>query len=156
MGSLANHSCVPNTLHVFNDKQQMIAKAAVFIPKDSEIFHSYTRIIWGTTTRLYHLYKTKHFICKCARCRDPTEFGSYLGSVLCKLCRGIVSPVNPYKAFGRWQCRDCGNVILGKDTADLTTLLGMQQIMRVVVKINFFLYRYRPQKHSTRRFPFHA
>ncbi|ERL91523.1 hypothetical protein D910_08853 [Dendroctonus ponderosae] len=124
LGSLANHSCIPNTLHVFNDEQQMVVKATTFIQKNVELFHSYTRIIWGTTTRLYHLHKTKHFICKCARCEDPTEFGTYMGSVLCKLCRGIVSSTNPEKAFARWQCQDCKNLVSGRDVGQLTALLG--------------------------------
>lgn len=132
MGSLANHSCIPNTLHVFNEKQQMVVKAAEFIPKNSELFHSYTRIIWGTTTRLYHLHKTKHFICKCARCKDPTEFGTYMGSVLCKICRGIVSPVNPEKAFAKWQCQDCKKFVTGHDVGELTALLGKKAF--VIIK----------------------
>lgn len=102
----------------------MVVKAAVFIPKNSEIFHCYTRLIWGTTTRLFHLRTTKHFTCKCDRCKDPTEFGTYMGSVLCKLCRGLVSPVNPYKAVSRWQCRDCKHIITGKEAGEVTSLLG--------------------------------
>lgn len=125
VASLANHSCTPNTSHVFNDRREMVVKAAVFIPKNSEIYHCYTRLIWGTTTRLFHLRKTKHFTCKCARCTDPTEFGTYMGSVLCKLCRGLVSPVNPYKAVSKWQCRDCKHIITGKEAGEVTSLLGI-------------------------------
>ncbi|CAG9772024.1 unnamed protein product [Ceutorhynchus assimilis] len=124
LGSLANHSCVPNTTHVFDNDQRMIATASKFIEKHSEIFQSYTRLTWGTAARLYHLHITKHFVCKCPRCKDPTEFGTFMGSVLCKLCRGIVSPLNPFKAAARWRCRDCQNVITGKDTGELMTLLG--------------------------------
>lgn len=67
LGSLANHRCHPNTNHVFDSQQRMVARAATLIKEGDEIFHSYTRIIWGTASRLYHLKNTKHFICKCKR-----------------------------------------------------------------------------------------
>ncbi|KAL1494288.1 hypothetical protein ABEB36_009911 [Hypothenemus hampei] len=141
LGSLANHSCVPNTMHVFNEKREMIVKAAVFIPKNSEIFHSYTRIIWGTITRLFHLHNTKHFICKCPRCKDPKEFGTYMSAILCKLCKGVIIPVNQYKAFGKWQCQDCKNVIAGKEIGELMSLLG--SILRDIRNDDFpFMYRF--------------
>ncbi|XP_030755203.1 SET domain-containing protein SmydA-8 [Sitophilus oryzae] len=148
LGSLANHSCTPNLTHVFNEHQEMVAKAAVFIPKNTELVHSYTRIIWDTTTRLYHLHCTKHFICKCLRCQDRTEFGTYMGSVLCKKCRGIVSPVNPYKSYGKWQCQDCKTYILGKDVKTLTTLLG--SILRDLDSKGFeFIYNFLKGKLKT-------
>ncbi|XP_076269704.1 SET domain-containing protein SmydA-8-like isoform X1 [Rhynchophorus ferrugineus] len=148
LGSLANHSCVPNLVHTFNHRHQMVAKAAVFIPKDTELFHSYTRLIWGTTTRLYHLYKTKHFVCKCPRCQDPSEFGTYMSSILCKSCRGIVSPLNPYKSHGKWQCQDCKKVILGREVGELTTLLGA--ILRDIDQKDFkFMYYFLQGKLKT-------
>lgn len=124
MGSLANHRCYPNTNHVFDDKQRMVARAAVFIPKGSEIFHSYSRLIWGTAIRIYHLLNTKHFICKCERCADPTEFGTYINAVFCTKCRGNVIPVNPSRIGSQWQCETCKNLVSGKDVGKLMSLLG--------------------------------
>ncbi|XP_044266901.1 SET domain-containing protein SmydA-8-like [Tribolium madens] len=124
LGSLANHSCCPNTWHVFDDKQHMIVRASKFIPQGSEIFHSYSRLIWSTSARRLHLYRTKHFLCKCQRCQDPTEFGTYIGSILCKICKtGKVIPINPLQT-GKWQCESCGNLIQKEEVANLTTLLG--------------------------------
>ena len=36
--------------------------------------------------------QTKHFTCGCARCKDPTEMGTYLGSIKCTECGDCVSP----------------------------------------------------------------
>ncbi|XP_050307381.1 SET domain-containing protein SmydA-8-like [Anthonomus grandis grandis] len=141
LASLGNHSCAPNSTYVFNKSHHMLVKASLFIPKGSEIFYSYTRLIWGTPSRLYHLYRTKHFVCKCSRCRDPTEFGTYMGGILCKICRGIVVPLNPYKTHARWQCQDCKRVILGKETGELLRLLGV--ILRDIRQDDFpFMYKF--------------
>ncbi|XP_060518859.1 SET domain-containing protein SmydA-8-like [Cylas formicarius] len=124
LGSLANHSCVPNTMHVFDKNHRMITRAAAFIPKNGEIFHSYTRIIWASVTRLYHLRRTKHFVCKCDRCEDPTEFGTYMGAVLCKQCGGSVIPVNPHKANSRWRCQQCKRFVTGREAGETLSMLG--------------------------------
>ncbi|XP_066138840.1 SET domain-containing protein SmydA-8-like [Euwallacea fornicatus] len=139
LSSLANHSCVPNISHVFNSRHEMVVKAAVFIPKHSELFHCYTRLIWGSTIRLFHLYKTKHFVCKCLRCKDPTEFGTFMNSIMCKSCGGPVCLVDPYKAYANWQCQYCKNVITGQEIGPITTLLG--SILKGVESSDFpFMY----------------
>ena len=125
LGSLANHSCTPNTIHVFDNNQHMIVRASTFIPKGTEIFHSYSRVIWGTPTRRFHLFRTKHFLCKCQRCEDPTEFGSYISAILCKNCKtGKVIPIDPLIHNGKWQCEGCAESINKKDVAALSSLLG--------------------------------
>lgn len=67
LGSLSNHRCFPNVFHVFDEKHRMVVRASVFIPKNTELFNSYTILLWGTITRITHLKNTKHFICKCDR-----------------------------------------------------------------------------------------
>ncbi|KAJ8935853.1 hypothetical protein NQ318_016872 [Aromia moschata] len=111
-------------MHVYDDKRRMVVRASVFIPKGCEIFHSYTRIIWGTPVRLYKLLKTKHFFCKCARCCDPTEFGTYMSSIYCKKCKGKVIPVNPLKMECDWTCEDCKNVMAGAQVGEFMMILG--------------------------------
>lgn len=125
LAALANHSCTPNTSHVFNDKQQMVVRASVFIPSDTEIFTSYSRNIWGTPSRQLHLSKTKHFICKCDRCADPTEFGSYLSAISCQICGiGKIIPCDPLKSLNRWRCDTCKRGFSGKDVVRVTSILG--------------------------------
>lgn len=95
LASLANHSCVPNTMHVFDKNHVMIKRASNFIQKGEEITHSYTRLIWSTPTRQYNLHRTKHFRCKCRRCLDPTEFGTYMSAFICRKCHEFIVPLNP-------------------------------------------------------------
>nr|XP_023023428.1 protein msta-like [Leptinotarsa decemlineata]XP_023023437.1 protein msta-like [Leptinotarsa decemlineata]XP_023023444.1 protein msta-like [Leptinotarsa decemlineata] len=123
LGSLANHRCYPNATHMFDDKHRMVVRASVFIKKDTEIFHSYLRLIWGTITRMFHLRNTKHFICSCERCVDPTEFGTYMSAILCESCRGNVIPINPLK-HSQWRCEDCQKAVPLKDVARVFSLIG--------------------------------
>lgn len=124
LGSMANHNCLPNTMHYFDSHQRMFTKATVFIPKDQEIFHSYCRIIWSTPTRRYHLIKTKNFWCNCKRCKDPTEFGSFIGSFLCEHCSGTIVAENPLKMNSNWICLSCSRTITGKRIGFLISILG--------------------------------
>lgn len=124
MGSLANHNCIPNVMHVFEDNQTMIVKAAVPIEKDQEIYVTYTRLIWSTISRSYHLLRTKHFHCKCFRCSDPTELGSYMSSFLCETCHGYLVSMEPLKASSSWICTRCNETIPAKKIGLLMSVLG--------------------------------
>ncbi|GJQ67258.1 hypothetical protein Trydic_g8163 [Trypoxylus dichotomus] len=124
LSSLANHDCSPNTTHVFDNKQRMIVRAAVFIPKDAEMFHSYVRIIWGTLTRRYLLYRTKHFLCQCERCRDPSEFGGNLSGLVCQSCSEIALPIHPLHLKSAWKCTNCSEIIPEDKIALIFSVLG--------------------------------
>ncbi|XP_057651411.1 SET domain-containing protein SmydA-8-like isoform X2 [Diorhabda carinulata] len=117
LGSLANHSCFPNAFHVFGEKHKMIVRAGVFIPKNSEIFHAYTRLLWGTITRKFHLKNSKHFICKCERCMDPTEFGTYMTAIYCEKCKGNLLP----QKTSSWQCEICNSK---QNVGRILTMIG--------------------------------
>lgn len=101
----------------------MVVRASVFIPKNTELFNSYTILLWGTITRITHLKNTKHFICKCDRCKDPSEFGTYLSSVKCKKCPGNLLPINPLQN-SNWQCDTCTSVEPLKEVYRTLSLVG--------------------------------
>ncbi|XP_022914400.2 SET domain-containing protein SmydA-8-like [Onthophagus taurus] len=124
LGSLANHNCSPNTTHVFDKHQRMIARAAVFIPKNTEICHSYSRITWGTLTRRYHLLRTKHFECKCSRCQDPTEFGTNLNGIKCEICKNVVLPEHPIDLKSKWKCFCCKEEVSVEKISFISNILG--------------------------------
>uniref|UniRef100_A0A6P7GI69 SET domain-containing protein SmydA-8-like n=1 Tax=Diabrotica virgifera virgifera TaxID=50390 RepID=A0A6P7GI69_DIAVI len=123
LGSLANHRCYPNAFHVFDEQHRMIVRAAVFIEKNAEIFHSYTRLLWGTVSRNFHLKNTKHFICKCERCKDPSEFNTYMNAICCKTCKGNLLPKNPLLP-SHWQCDTCTSMENVKDIGKKLTLIA--------------------------------
>ncbi|XP_045470200.1 SET domain-containing protein SmydA-8-like [Harmonia axyridis] len=124
LASLVNHSCVPNLTHAFDQNKVMVVKACVPIREGQELFHSYVRLIWSTPTRQFNLVKTKHFICKCPRCLDPTEFGTYMSGILCKKCKGNVIPINPLNTKSNWRCEDCGTEVSVPEMAKIICVLG--------------------------------
>lgn len=113
------HSCVPNTKHTFllatkdrNDLYKISIKAVVTIIKGHHISTMYSHALWGTQARRQHLKDTKYFSCKCQRCSDPTELGTYLSAMKClgdgmKLCDGIHLPEDPLDDETDWACTKC-------------------------------------------------
>jgi len=52
------------------------------------------------------------FICKCKRCLDPTELGTYLSALKCQQCpEGYLLSENPTDSFSDWRCTSCGKQI---------------------------------------------
>lgn len=124
LAGLVNHSCVPNLTHAFDQNKIMDVRSCVPIKEGQELFHSYVRLIWSTPTRQFNLKKTKHFTCNCPRCLDPTEFGTYMSAILCKMCKGNVLPKNPLGMKTRWVCEDCQTEVSKQEVANLMCVLG--------------------------------
>ncbi|KAB0797473.1 hypothetical protein PPYR_08466 [Photinus pyralis] len=124
LSSLMNHSCSPNTMHNFDKHRNMIVKAAVFIEKGQELFHSYTRLIWGTPVRRTHLERTKHFFCTCSRCNDPTEFGTNISGIVCQKCGDVALPLYDSESHVEWKCATCKFVLSNDKVCLLFRVLG--------------------------------
>ena len=110
---LMAHDCLPNTTCIINDCHRMSVKASMPIGKGSLITTSYTFTLDSTQRRRKHLKETKFFDCLCRRCRDPTELGTHLSSLVCQKCfRSFVVPEDPIKSDSHWVCLDgCGLVV---------------------------------------------
>lgn len=66
------------------------------IPKDGELFASYTYSLGPTLIRREFLKESKYFDCTCQRCADPTELGTHMSSMKCQRCDpGLVMSTNP-------------------------------------------------------------
>lgn len=113
---LMEHSCMSNTLHIFDNSEKgytITIKAAIPISKGEHISTMYTHSLWGTQARREHLRETKYFSCKCKRCEDPTELGTYLSALRCigtqddEPCGGIQLPINPLDDNTEWACNKC-------------------------------------------------
>lgn len=104
-----NHNCVPNTRHSTGYNYRMQIHACRDIPAGEEITTSYTKILWDTTARRLHLYRTKQFWCDCARCADPTEMATYLAALKCRktTCPGKLLPQAPLEGRSDWKCDTC-------------------------------------------------
>lgn len=129
---LMEHNCVPNTLHFFGNQLEnykITVKAALPIKKGEHISTMYTHALWGTQARREHLRETKYFDCKCARCSDPTELGTYLSALKClgtekEKCGGIQLPINPIDDNTEWACDKCDVKLTNADVAYLVNQIG--------------------------------
>jgi hypothetical protein len=123
--SMMNHSCKPNTRHVIlGDDHNLAVIATVPISKGEIITATYTQTLWGTLDRRKHLRTQKCFDCDCQRCTDPTELGTYLGSIYCSICnnpfvdnpegRSMLVPSNPLDEGAPFKCEKCEHYILSR------------------------------------------
>ncbi|XP_060523200.1 uncharacterized protein LOC132700097 [Cylas formicarius] len=129
---LMEHSCVHNTRHSFESAKKgyvLTVKASVPISKGDHISTMYTHTLWGTQARREHLKETKYFTCKCRRCGDPTELGSYLSALKCignqeEPCGGIQLPVDPLDDNTEWTCDKCDVKLSNAEVSFLVNQIG--------------------------------
>ncbi|EDW00579.1 SET domain-containing protein SmydA-8 [Drosophila grimshawi] len=110
---MMEHACQPNCYFQFDAATQRIAvRAGCDLKKGDHLKITYTNILWGTQMRQHHLRMTKHFNCRCSRCEDPSEYGTYVSAMRClgdvsKSCGGIQQPVDPLDEQTQWKCDTC-------------------------------------------------
>ncbi|XP_030568282.1 SET domain-containing protein SmydA-8 isoform X2 [Drosophila novamexicana] len=112
LAGMLNHQCTPNAAHHFEDGETIVVTATERIPLGAEITMSYAKLLWSTLARKMFLGMTKHFMCQCPRCQDPTENGTYLSALFCREqgCKGLVIPVQTKTLQPDWRCLSCENV----------------------------------------------
>lgn len=130
------HSCIPNTKHTFaltpkdrKDFCKITVKAVVPIVKDYHISTMYSHALWGTQARRQHLKDTKFFACKCPRCSDPSELGTFLSAMKClgdgtKPCDGIHLPEDPLNDETDWSCSKCPAKVSNSQVNMIITQMG--------------------------------
>lgn len=121
--NLVAHDCTHNAKHIFQGSSfELVLMATMPIKADEIITITYTQTLWGTLARRCHLKQAKHFDCTCRRCSDPTEFGTYAGSIYCSQCRQedvtdecpkIIS-TNPLDENAVWKCQKCEHELTAK------------------------------------------
>lgn len=80
----------------------------VDIKKGDVISLSYCQPLQSTLQRRIYLRQSKCFDCMCQRCRDPSECGTYIGSLLCTSCKsGKLLPDHPFDVASNWNCENC-------------------------------------------------
>lgn len=161
---ILEHSCIPNTKHTFKlspsskeDLFQITVKVVVAVPKDEHITTMYSHALWGTPARRQHLKDTKYFACKCARCSDPTELGTYLSAMRClgdgiNICDGIHLPEDPLDDETDWACSKCKvkvsssqiNMIISQmqEQVDSVQMMGgsIPMLENLLCKLSMFLH----------------
>lgn len=84
----------------------------IFIPVDIKkgdvISLSYCQPLHSTIQRRNYLRYSKCFSCMCQRCRDPTECGTYIGSLVCPRCKSAkLVADDPLNETSDWDCDNC-------------------------------------------------
>jgi SET domain len=77
------HSCMPNCFYTFDNCNgfKISVRAAREVKKGETLTAMSTQMLWDTASRREHLLATKYFSCKCQRCADPTELGTYFSGM---------------------------------------------------------------------------
>ena len=104
--SLLSHRCVPNTRRD-TDRGLLRLTATVPLKAGAQIVTSYKNPLLGSVARRSHFPRVWYFDCSCERCRDPTELGSHLSSLLCRDCGQPVLPSHPTHYNSPWSCSSC-------------------------------------------------
>ena len=115
--AMMNSSCRPNTQNSIDTDWVCRVRAVRAISKGEEITDTYTTTLSNTLFRRKQLKDSKYFDCSCARCSDPTEFGSHFSTLLCrsKGCGGYVLCRHPLIYSSTWACLKCGVEVEGEE-----------------------------------------
>jgi len=132
---MIDHSCVANATRTITKDEQIIIRASVPITKGSKITLRFSKaaLFVATMERQLYMEDTKFKLCRCVRCKDPTELGTYASGVYCRKCpnlKGILLPENPLDRESSWKCIKCSDRkpvsfitdLMKKPTADWISL----------------------------------
>lgn len=115
--TLISHDCQPNVS--FSDHPftyEISIKSTRPIKAGEIITLSYEYLLIGTLKRRDRLYNGKFFWCKCERCADPTELGTFMSAVNCPECEeGLILSTDPLDQDAIWNCSFCSYLLNGKD-----------------------------------------
>jgi len=126
--ALMAHSCVANAQISIGADHQMSVRALVPIRHGDVIYVSYTDPFQTTLQRRSFLSRGKHFVCKCIRCQDPEELGTFSSVVRCTSCpSGMVLPDSSAELM-RWMCSACAKEMNHVEVA------RMEEVVQNIVK----------------------
>ena len=109
---MISHCCVANAKKTFTNEGQIVVRATVPIAKGTKICLNYTEPLWGTWKRQFDLEETRFAACRCQRCIDPMELGSFASGISCDHCpnqEGVLVPEDPFDKFSDWICHKCSD-----------------------------------------------
>lgn len=107
--SLVSHNCVANARYQVNPDAgfSAVLRAKREILVGEEISIQYVPVSLGQPQRAVSLGSVWCFECACARCSDPSEFGTYVSALKCQECaEGLLLPEQPGLGAA-WRCRFC-------------------------------------------------
>jgi len=109
--SFANHNCLCNTYTRKHKDLRLELIAHTPIAEGDTVWTRYTTPQLGNLQRIADIQKTWHFQCTCARCQDPTEFGTMMSGLMCggEGCHGsgVLLPIHSNIIGSPWSCDVC-------------------------------------------------
>ncbi|ENN81700.1 hypothetical protein YQE_01906, partial [Dendroctonus ponderosae] len=154
---LLSHNCVPNTNHTDEeDTYELTIRASTKIQEGHPITLSYAYTLQCTSKRREHLLENKFFECRCERCSDQTELGTYCGALICPKCdNGLVLCDNPLDFDSTWSCNNTAKCCAGYSISATSMNLLLNRISDEVDQIDcndiksmeLFLEKYRNVLH---------
>eukprot|EP00698_Gefionella_okellyi_P017949 TRINITY_DN532_c0_g1_i1.p2 TRINITY_DN532_c0_g1~~TRINITY_DN532_c0_g1_i1.p2 ORF type:complete len:492 (+),score=56.36 TRINITY_DN532_c0_g1_i1:74-1549(+) len=119
IGSLFNHSCMPNCVFAAGKDGTVVFRAVRYIPKDEEITVAYCDLYQTRDMRRQALLNTKYFTCACVRCNEPFAESQdrQLAGVLCgrKGCQDSVFLPEPTV----YRCENCKRTVPLSEVEDV-------------------------------------
>ncbi|CAM9395772.1 unnamed protein product [Ectocarpus fasciculatus] len=94
--AMINHTCRPNcTFAYFGGNLEVRTLEPVAAGTELSVY--YIDLLQSTAARRQELLTSKHFLCKCSRCENPSSMDDYLDGVCCNDCgeRGCLTPTPP-------------------------------------------------------------
>lgn len=107
-----NHSCVPNCNWSITYSPEFVIKARASVDiKQGEMLtvtYNYDLSKYGCQVRQKRIKEQAKFTCKCIRCMDPTDLGTFSSGIICFKCKkGIMLPLDPLDTESDWKCNEC-------------------------------------------------
>lgn len=99
-------SCIANSFLTIDAEFTIKLYAGQDIAKGKTISYNNAIVMLGTKERREQLQKLKHILCKCRRCLDPSELGTYMSSIKCTICEIGLLILCGHCAKG-WTCENC-------------------------------------------------
>jgi len=106
--SFLSHSCIANARYIVELDDKLTLRAQVDIKEGEEITIQYISFLFGNSRRRKEISSCWMFECKCRRCEDITELGTFMSAILCPQCKGTVLPENNSIDCQEWKCMECG------------------------------------------------
>ena len=122
--SITNHSCISNTRHATREDTFCLL-AVTDIKAGEEITTSYKSSSLGSIVRRPPFKQLWNFDCRCRRCSDPTELGTFASALLCPVssCRGHCLPRDCLSYTSDWRCGKCGRDISSDKAREITEMV---------------------------------
>jgi len=114
--SLLNHSCLPNLQYIEKEGgRKIVLQSTTKIEKGELLTVRFTPFLQGRISLTKWLNEQRYISCKCPRCIDGTELGTFTSSALCDQpeCRergGLLLPLDPVNR-SEWICSSCQTIM---------------------------------------------